>query len=145
DRKAGRAGYAHPARIRCLGELQVRRRHLAVAAALEVVGDLLAFREMGDAGALERGHVDEGVLAAVARLNETKALAGVVELDDTVDHCGILSIVRLSPEANSPDSAAGECPRGLNVREMGNQTTGGPADQSQLGCNVHPHMGPAAR
>ena len=49
---------------------------------LRVEDDLLAFRKSADAGALKRRGVDEHVLAAVIRLDETKTLLTVVKL-----HC----------------------------------------------------------
>ena len=49
--------------------LQVRRGVLAAAAVgLDVEADLLALDEAAQAGALERGRMDEHVLAAVVRL-----------------------------------------------------------------------------
>src|SRR5438132_11693956 len=49
---------------------------------LGVEGDLLALLQGTDACALERGGVDENVLAAVVRLNEAETFGAVVELQD---------------------------------------------------------------
>src|SRR5262245_20238858 len=70
-----------------LGLLQVRGGILAAAAVgLDVEADLLAFDEAAHAGALERGRMNEDVLAAVVRLNETKALLAVIKLHGTRSH-----------------------------------------------------------
>src|SRR5690606_26378378 len=71
---------------RALKQLQVGRRLLAVAALLDVVADLLAFSEAGNAGALERGDVDEGILRAVLGLDEAETLLRIEELDCTFGH-----------------------------------------------------------
>lgn len=47
---------------------------------LGVEGNLLTLVEAADAGAFQRGRVDEHVLAAIVRLNEAEAFLTVVEL-----------------------------------------------------------------
>src|SRR5690606_28205438 len=47
---------------------------------------LLAIRQRGHAGALERGGMHEHVPAAVVRLDETEALLGVEEFYNTILH-----------------------------------------------------------
>src|SRR5215212_8112015 len=51
---------------------------------------LLAFAKALDAGALERGGMDEHVLLAVVRLDEAEAFLVVVEFDGAVSHRGSL-------------------------------------------------------
>src|SRR5262249_7144663 len=53
---------------------------------LGVEGNLLALLQRRDARALQCGGVDEDVLAAVIRLDETEALVAVVELHCAVRH-----------------------------------------------------------
>src|SRR5688572_17337002 len=55
-----------------------------------VEGDLLALDETAQAGALERGGVDEDVLAAVVRLDKAEALLIVVEFHGARIHRGVL-------------------------------------------------------
>src|ERR1700761_9386864 len=50
---------------------------------LELEVDLLAFRETGKTGPLDRADVHEHILAAVVGLDETKALLAVEPLDCT--------------------------------------------------------------
>src|SRR5215470_11094435 len=52
--------------------------------------NLLAFHEGAHAGALDRADVHEHIPAAVARLDESKALLGVEELHGTCGHHGLL-------------------------------------------------------
>ena len=64
--------------ISILSVLQIAGRHLArLVVALEIEADLLAFNELAHAGALDGRDVDEGVSAAVVRLNEAEALGGI--------------------------------------------------------------------
>ena len=49
-------------------------------------GQLLPFVEVAEAGALNRGDVDEHVIRTVFRLNEAEALGGVEPLDGTNGH-----------------------------------------------------------
>src|ERR1700730_15763571 len=65
--------------------LQVRGGKLA-ALAHHVVADLLALVEGAHAGALDRGNMDEHVLSAVGRLDESEALLVVEELHGTFSH-----------------------------------------------------------
>src|SRR4028119_2209870 len=68
--------------------LQVAGRLLAGAAVgLDVIGDLLTFRQTSQAGALQGGGVDEHILAAVVRLNEAVALRFIVPLHCASRHC----------------------------------------------------------
>src|SRR5215813_13173116 len=64
---------------RRLRGLQIARRLLAPLGH-DVVADLLAFHQATHAGALHRADVHEHVLAAVARLDESKAFLGIEEL-----------------------------------------------------------------
>jgi hypothetical protein len=58
--------------------LQITSRHLArLVVALEVEADLLAFYDFAHSGALNGRDVDEGVSAAVVRLNEAEAFGGI--------------------------------------------------------------------
>src|SRR5262249_61526889 len=76
----------------------------AVFAGLE--RDLLAFGEATHAGALERGRMDEHVLAAALRLDEAVALLVVVELHGSLDHGTVLRwLVHVSPGRCSADRA----------------------------------------
>src|SRR5262245_59391207 len=59
--------------VRQLGQLQVAGSLLA-ALRQDVEADFLTFREAGQAGALNGGHVHEHVARSVARLDEAKAL-----------------------------------------------------------------------
>src|SRR5207244_1119422 len=65
--------------------LQVRGGEFA-ALAHHVVADLLALVEGAHAGALDRGNVDEHVLSAVGRLDESEALLVVEKLHGTFSH-----------------------------------------------------------
>src|SRR5919112_5390164 len=67
--------------------LQVAGRLLARAAVrLHLIGDLLAFRQTPQAGTLQRGGMDEHVLAAMVRLNEAIALRFIVPLHSPSRH-----------------------------------------------------------
>src|SRR5262244_638071 len=66
---------------RRLRGLQIGRRLLAPLGH-DVVADLLAFHQAAHAGAFHRADVYEHVLAAVARLDESKAFLGIEELHD---------------------------------------------------------------
>ena len=58
--------------------LQVASRHLArFVVALEVKTNLLSFNDFAHSGALDGRDVDEGVSAAVVRLDEAEALGGI--------------------------------------------------------------------
>ncbi|EGF93240.1 hypothetical protein ABI_16800 [Asticcacaulis biprosthecium C19] len=62
-------------------------RHLAgLCITLQLVGDLLAFIQAVHAGAFNRAHVNEYVLAAVRRRDETKTLGGIEPLNCTNAH-----------------------------------------------------------
>lgn len=65
----------------------------AAAILLRIEGDLLALDQSTHSGALERGRVNEDVLAAVVRLNEAEAFLIVVELYGAGNHKGILSLI----------------------------------------------------
>src|SRR5687767_1416752 len=70
-------------RIKPSGSRQLDSRDGDLAAAAVLGGverHLLAIGQTADAGALQRGGMDEDVLAAVVGLDETEALLGVVEL-----------------------------------------------------------------
>src|SRR3569623_818831 len=93
-----------------LEQAEVRGRHLAVAAGFEVVGDLLAFAEARKPGALDGGDVDEGVLAAIIRLDETEALGGVEEFHGTVGHLYAFVVARIEIQVRH------SCPRDMRGR-----------------------------
>src|SRR5262245_25628790 len=76
---------------RRLRGLQIARRLLAPLGH-DVVADLLAFHQATHAGALHRADVHEHVLAAVARLDESKAFLGIEELHGTCGHYGLLAL-----------------------------------------------------
>src|SRR5215471_8999491 len=76
---------------RRLRGLQIARRLLAPLGH-DVVADLLAFHQATHAGALHRADVHEHVLAAVARLDESKAFLGIEELHGTCGHHGLLAL-----------------------------------------------------
>src|SRR5262245_62533117 len=75
-----------------------RLRGLQIACGLlaplghDVVADLLAFHEGAHAGAFDRADVYEHVLAAVARLDESKAFLSIEELHGTCGHHGLLAL-----------------------------------------------------
>ena len=68
------------------GQLQVPGRHLALLAALDVMGDPVALARRDDAGAFHIGDMDKAVAGAVVRLGEAKARGGVELLDGAVGH-----------------------------------------------------------
>ena len=78
------APMGHP--VSKLESLQVRCRHFAVTAGLEVVGDLLPFVQAGHTRTLDCGDVDECVLGAIVGLDETEALSGVEEFNGAIGH-----------------------------------------------------------
>jgi hypothetical protein len=67
----------------------------AAAVFLSIEHDLLALHQPAHAGALERGGVNEDVLAAVIRLNEAEAFLVVIELHGARSHGDILSLIEL--------------------------------------------------
>jgi hypothetical protein len=63
---------------RLLSVLQIAGRHLArLVVALEFKADLLAFDQLAHSGALDSGYMNEGVSAAIVRLDEAEALGGI--------------------------------------------------------------------
>ena len=89
--------------------LEVRGGHLARALVRhEVELDLLAFRQVAHAGALDGADVDEGVLAAVVGLDETEALGGVKPFHGSHGHERTLSL--LGCRHASPPAAWGRVP-----------------------------------
>src|SRR5690606_17742273 len=77
------------------GGREVASRGLAGAAVrLELVGDLLAFIQTAQAGALHGADVDENVLAAVIRLNETITLLLVEPLHGAGAHFVVSFVFR---------------------------------------------------
>ena len=58
---------------------------------LQLVGEALAFVEAVQLGPLNRGDVDEHVLAAIFRLDETIALGGVEPFNSTDGHLSLRS------------------------------------------------------
>src|SRR3569833_2661667 len=119
-----------------LERAQVRRRNLAVTAALEVVAVLLAFVQAGQARALDGGDVDEGVLRTIIRLDEAEALGGVEEFYGAGDGhgssfvgIGRLRIVISKRRFRSCDMLDG----GLNVLKSGEPSNRRTGDQSHDG------------
>jgi hypothetical protein len=66
----------------------------AAAVLLRIERDLLALHQPAHSGALQRGRVNEDVLAAVVRLNEAEAFLVVVELYGAGNHMDILSLIQ---------------------------------------------------
>src|SRR5688572_4234442 len=64
----------------------VRRRLAGLAIGNHVIGDLLALVEGAQASAFDRADVNEDVLAAILRLNETEALLAVEPLNGARAH-----------------------------------------------------------
>jgi hypothetical protein len=61
-----------------LSVLEIASGHLArLVVTLEVEADLLAFDKVAHSGALDGGDVNEGVVAAIIRLNEAEAFGGI--------------------------------------------------------------------
>src|SRR5229473_1669927 len=65
---------------------EVDSRGLALLPTLELVTQLLAFVELAETRALDRGNVNENILGAVIRLDESIALLWVVPFDRTGRH-----------------------------------------------------------
>jgi hypothetical protein len=66
--------------------LQVCSRRASVTTRFEFVVDFLSFDETAKAGAIKRADVDEDILAAVFRLDESEALLAIVEFHGTCLH-----------------------------------------------------------
>src|SRR5262245_43613268 len=77
------------------GRLEVAGGLLA-ALGHHVLADLLAFDHGAQTGALDGTDVDEHVLAAVGRLDESETLLGIEELYGTCGHHGLLALYALS-------------------------------------------------
>jgi hypothetical protein len=71
-----------------LHQREVGRGDLAIAACLELVGDLVALVQAVKARTLDVGNVDEGVLVANIGGDEAKAFGGIEELSCAVDQHG---------------------------------------------------------
>ena len=80
------------------GRLEIARRLLA-AFGDDFVADLLAFDERAHSGALDRADVNEHIVAAVVRLNESKALLAVKPLHSTCRHFLLQSAYAQVPRA----------------------------------------------
>src|SRR3984893_3980075 len=65
---------------------EIDSRGLALLSALELVAQLLPLVELTETRALDRGNVNETILRAVIRLNESIALLWVVPFDRTGRH-----------------------------------------------------------
>src|SRR5262249_32100942 len=91
NRASSRAQVDRDESGRWLRGLQIGRRLLAPLGH-DVVADLLAFHKAVHAGALHRTNVHEHVLAAVARLDESKAFLSSEELHGTCGHHGLLAM-----------------------------------------------------
>src|SRR3546814_17583656 len=99
---------------------QIGRRVLAVAATLDLERKLLALVQGSDAGALDRGDVDENVSRPVFRLDEAVALGRVETLASTVRHGGCLQNVErpAAPLRRGDHPADGE---GSEKRRVGEE------------------------
>jgi hypothetical protein len=76
-----------------LDELEVPSRFLtALAIVLKLKADFLTFLKVAHSCSLNCGNVDEHVLAAVVRLNESEALGSIEPFDLTGSHVAILSV-----------------------------------------------------
>ena len=63
---------------RALGSLKIAGRHLArLVVALEFEADFLAFDQLAHSSAFDSRDVNEGVSAAIIRLNEAEAFGGI--------------------------------------------------------------------
>src|ERR1700690_1033132 len=89
--EAGRSVFAKSATTQS-GILQIGRRLLA-ALGHDFISEALAFVERAHAGAFDRADVDEHVLRAVARRDESETLLRIEELDCTCGHGGLLASV----------------------------------------------------
>src|SRR6266446_997461 len=69
-----------------LGCLETDCRNLSLLAALKLVAQPLTLLEVADAGALDRGDMNEHVLRAVVRLDEAVTLLGVEPFNGTDTH-----------------------------------------------------------
>ena len=67
--------------------LEISRRFLAtLAIVLKLEADFLTFPKVGHSSSLNCGNVDENVLAAAVRLNETEALRRIEPLNRARSH-----------------------------------------------------------
>jgi hypothetical protein len=93
-KKTAQGGGFRFAIAKALRRLDVAYGDLAGAAVfLGIEGNLLAFDQSAHSGTLERGGVDENVLAAVVRLNEAEAFLVIVKLYGARIHGDILSLI----------------------------------------------------
>jgi len=76
--------------IGALGWLEIPGRRFA-ALRHDFVADLLAFHEAAHAGLFDRADMDEYILRAVARLDESEALLSIEKLYSSDWHCGLLA------------------------------------------------------
>src|SRR5690606_18571580 len=109
--------------MRGLESLQVHGGLLAVAAGLELVGDLLALAEGRQARPLDGRDVDESVLATADRLDKAKALGGVEEFHGAFSHSDD-PLKRRFPAGDMPVPAT-------FVHFSGDQRTGEPDRQQR--------------
>src|ERR1700688_81469 len=84
----GRAFALHELSNSLSGVLQIGRRLLA-ALGHHFIGEALAFVECAHAGAFDRADMDEHVLRAVARRDESKTFLGIEKLYCTCGHIGL--------------------------------------------------------
>src|SRR5687767_10609886 len=97
-RPSGRISSISPSMVRTSsfakrsGRLQIDGRRLAVRAGLEVVADPLVLVQPGKAGGLDRGDVDESVVAAGFVGDEAVAAIVIEELDGADSHDRFLSL-----------------------------------------------------
>src|ERR1700683_2396171 len=106
--------------MRKLGDLQVaRRRATGALVSDDLVGDLLPFVELAEPRALNGADVDEYVLAAVIRLDETKAFRCVEPFDGSRSHrCGPVDQVAWSGRISPVRYRCGRLPRRAARRDV---------------------------
>ena len=86
-----------------LAENQIFGREAAIAPLDQFVLDLLTFLQGFLAGALDGGDVDEDVLAAIRRRDETITLSGVEPLHDSASHSALNASYRSKRRMPQPD------------------------------------------
>jgi hypothetical protein len=115
---------------------EVGRRNLAVAAALKVIGDLLALVEARETGALDCGDVDERILGTIIRLDESKAFGGVEEFYGAIGHGQLFREVMTAEDMISKRQFRSCVAQNGGLERRGDQAgqaTGEPGDQSHDG------------
>ena len=108
--------------LTALRRLDVAHGDLATAAVfLGVEGNLLALDQSTHAGALERGGMDEDVLASVIRLNEAEAFLIVIKFHGARIHGDILSLIEVLLNPRRETARLGSSMFGGSERAPGSQ------------------------